>query len=103
MRPLTAGAAIAQNARLLLAAIDAAPLSTVEIRAIIVVVLTTIVVATTAASPTERQNAAVAKAWLVMGIALATISLESRRPWLAAKKMTRARAPRARCTATRVA
>ena len=38
-----------------------------------------------------------------MGITLATISLESRSPWLAAKKTARARAPHAKCTATRVA
>ena len=40
----------------------------------------------TAAPPTERRIAAVANAWLAIGIALATISLESGSPWLAAKK-----------------
>ena len=40
----------------------------------------------TAAPPTERRIAAVANAWLAIGIALATISLESGSPRLAAKK-----------------
>ena len=61
-------------------------LSTADIRAIVVVVLTTIAVATTAAPYTERRIATVANARLAMGIALATISLENRNPWLAAKK-----------------
>ena len=45
-RPPTAGAASTPDARLLFATIDAATLSTEEIRAIVVVVLTTIAVAT---------------------------------------------------------
>ncbi len=47
-----------------------------EIGAIVIVVSKTIVVATTAAPPTERRSATIANARLVMGIALATISLE---------------------------
>ena len=59
--------------------------------------------ATTAALPTEHQNATVVNAWLAMGIALATISLENGNPWLAARKMAGVSPPRAKCTATRVA
>jgi hypothetical protein len=47
-------------------------------------------VATTAAPLTERRIATVANAWLAMGIALATISLENGSPWLAAKRRQRA-------------
>ena len=102
VRPPTAGATSAPDARLLFAAIDAATLSTKEIGAI-VVVLRTIAVATTAAPPMERRSATVANAWLVMGIPLITISLESGSLRLAARKTARARAPRAKCTAIRVA
>jgi hypothetical protein len=38
-----------------------------------------------------------------MGIPLAPISLERGNPWLAAKKMAKARVPRAKCTTTRAA
>ena len=103
VRPPTAGAASAPNAKLLFAMIDATTSSTADIRAIVVVVSTTIAVATTATPPTERQSATIANARLVMGIALATISLERGNPWLATKKTARARAPRAKCTATWVA
>ncbi len=102
-RPLTANAASAPNARLLYAAINATTSSTADIGAIVVVVSTTIAVATTAAPPTERRSATVANARLAMGIALVTISLERGNPWLAANKTTGARAPHAKCTATRVA
>ena len=102
-RPPTAGAASAPNARLLFAMINATTLSTAEIGAIVVVVLTTIAVATTAAPPTEHQSATVANARLGMGITIATINLERGNPRLAANKTARARAPRTKCTATRVA
>ena len=72
--------------RSLVATIDASTLSTTDIRAIVVIVSTTIAVATTAAPPTERRIATVANARHAMGIALATISLESGSPRLAAKK-----------------
>ena len=64
----------------------------------VVAVSTTIAVARTAA-----RSATVANARLAMGIALATTSLERGNPRLAAKKTARARAPRVKCTATRVA
>ena len=86
VRPPTTGAASTPDARLLFAMINAVMLSTAEIGAIVVVVLTTIVVATIAVPPTERQSATIANARLAMGIALATISLESRSPRLAVKK-----------------
>ena len=69
----------------------------------VIIVSTTIGVVRTAAPPTERRSATVANAWHAMGIALATTSLERGNPRLAAKKTARARAPRAKCTATRVA
>jgi hypothetical protein len=102
-RPPTAGAASASNARLLFVTIDATTLLTADIGAIVVVVSTTIAVATTAAPPTEHRSATVANARLAMGIALATISLERGNPRLVANKTAGARAPRAKCTATRVA
>ncbi len=83
---------------MLFATIDATTLSTAEIEAMAVAVSTMITVARTAA-----RSATVANARLAMGIALATTRLERGNPWLAAKKTTRARAPRAECTATRVA
>ncbi len=76
-RPPTASAASAPDANSLFATIDATTLSTAEIGATVVIVSTTIAVTMTAAPPTERQNATVANFWLAMGIALATISLES--------------------------
>ncbi len=72
--------------RSLFATIDATTSSTADKESIIIVVSTTITVATTAAPSTERRIATVANARLAMGIALATISLESGSPWLAAKK-----------------
>ena len=101
-RPPTAGAASMPDARLLFVMINAATLLTKDIGAI-VIVLTTIAVGMTATPPKERQSATVANTRLAMGFALATISLESGRPWLAAKKTARARAPRAKCTTIQVA
>jgi hypothetical protein len=63
-----AGTAIVPDANLHFVTINAATLSTTEIGAIFVIVSTTIAVTTTAPPPTERQNATVVKARLVMGI-----------------------------------
>ena len=89
-RPPTAGAANTPDTRSLFATINAATLTTVEIRAIVVVVLPTVAVATTAAPPMEHQSATVANARLSMGTALTTISLESRSPRLATKRQQQA-------------
>ena len=73
MRPPTAGAAIISDARLLIATINAATLSTTEIETIAVVISTTIVMTTTPAPSTERQNTTIANARLAMGIAFVTM------------------------------
>ena len=72
--------------RLLFPTINATTLSTADKGSIVVVIFLTITVATTAAPPTECRIATVANARLAMGIALTTISLESRSTRLAAKK-----------------
>jgi hypothetical protein len=96
------GAAKAPDARSLFATIDTDTLTSKEIEAIVVVSMT-ITMATTAAPPTEHRNATMMNARLAMGIALETISLENRNPWLAARKTAGVSPPRAKCTATRVA
>ena len=100
-RPPTASAARVLDARPLFATINAATSLTKEIGAILVMSMT-IAVATTTTPPTECQSANVANAWLAMGIALMTISLESRSHRLAARKTAKARAPRAKCIIIRV-
>jgi hypothetical protein len=97
---LTVGAANTPDARLLSATIDANTSTSKEIAAV-VVASTMIAMAMTVALPTGRRNATVVTAWLAMGIALATISLENKNPWLAARKTARVSSSRAKCTATR--
>jgi hypothetical protein len=99
---LTVGPANAPGARLLFATIDADTSTSKEIAAV-VVASTTIAITTTVGLPTGRQNATVVTAQFAMGIALATISLESGSPRLTVRKTARVSSLRARCTAPRVA
>ena len=101
-RSPTFGAANAPDVRLLFAAINANTSMSKEIE-VILVASTTIAMATTAALPTERQNATMVNAWLAMGIAFVTNSLENRNPWLAVRNTAGVSPPRAKCTATWVA
>ncbi len=99
---LTVGAANTPGASLPFATIDTGTLTSEEIAGV-VVAFTTIVITTTVGLPMGRQNATVVTPRLAMAIALATISLESGSPWLAAREMTRVSLPHAKCTAPRVA
>ncbi len=85
---LAVGPANMPGARLLFATINADTSTSKEIAAV-VVASTTIAITTTVALPTGRQNATVVTARLAMGIALATFSLESGGPRLAARKTAR--------------
>ncbi len=86
--PLTVGAANAPGASSPFATIDAGTLTSEEI-IVVVVAFSTTVTTTTVGPPTERQNATVVIARSAMGIALATISLVSESPRLAAIKTAR--------------
>jgi hypothetical protein len=86
------GATNVPEAKSLFATIDTDTSKSEEIGAIDVI-STTIVMAMTAAPTMEHQNATVANARLAMGIALVTISLENRNPWLAVRKLARVSPP----------
>ena len=100
--PLTVGAANAPGASSPFATIDAGTSTSEEI-VVVVVASSTTVTTTTVGPPTERRNATVVTARSAMGIALATISLVSESPRLAARETARVASPRARRTAPRVA
>ena len=85
---LMVGAANAQGARSLFARINAGTSTSNEI-ATVVIASTTIAITMIISLPTGRQNATVVIARFVMGITLATISLESGSPWLAVRKTAR--------------
>ncbi len=99
---LMVGAAKAPGASLPFATINTGRLTSEEIAAV-VVASTTIAIATTVGLPTGHRNATVVTARFAMSIALATISLESGSPRLAARKTARVSSPRAKCTTPRVA
>ena len=86
--PLTVGAANAPGASSPFATINAGASTSEEI-VVVVVAFSTIATTMTVGPPTERRNATMVTARSAMGIALATISLASKSPRLAAIKTAR--------------